>query len=206
MDFGVDHDAAPLRAMRAAKADLPLAVGPAIRVHRFLRALLLMAFGARFRYVTCPNAHRRSRRPTVCFPMSRRDLRTAVGATHPPVWLARDSLRHSVPRQQAKRRSPKRTGRSPAIPANAARSTALSSPVEGRRKRMLVADMDSTIIQQECLDEVARPPASAQRSPPSPSAPCAASCISRTRCASASLSSRVSPSANSTTCWISRSH
>lgn len=28
-------------------------------------------------------------------------------------------------------------------------------PVHGRRKRMLLADMDSTIIQQECLDEVA---------------------------------------------------
>ena len=28
-------------------------------------------------------------------------------------------------------------------------------PVRGRRKRMLLADMDSTIIQQECLDEVA---------------------------------------------------
>jgi phosphoserine phosphatase len=28
--------------------------------------------------------------------------------------------------------------------------------VEGRRKRLLVADMDSTIIEQECLDEIAR--------------------------------------------------
>ncbi|MBI4724808.1 MAG: HAD-IB family phosphatase, partial [Rhodomicrobium sp.] len=28
-------------------------------------------------------------------------------------------------------------------------------PVEGRRKRMLIADMDSTIIGQECLDEMA---------------------------------------------------
>jgi phosphoserine phosphatase len=27
--------------------------------------------------------------------------------------------------------------------------------IEGRRKRLLVADMDSTIIQQECLDEIA---------------------------------------------------
>jgi phosphoserine phosphatase len=29
-------------------------------------------------------------------------------------------------------------------------------PMEGRRKRLLVADMDSTIIEQECLDEIAR--------------------------------------------------
>lgn len=29
-------------------------------------------------------------------------------------------------------------------------------PAAGRRKRLLVADMDSTIIEQECLDEIAR--------------------------------------------------
>src|SRR5689334_11413316 len=29
-------------------------------------------------------------------------------------------------------------------------------PLDARRKRLLVADMDSTIIQQECLDEIAR--------------------------------------------------
>jgi len=29
-------------------------------------------------------------------------------------------------------------------------------PVEGRRKMLLVADMDSTIIEQECLDEIAK--------------------------------------------------
>ncbi|MDE9449625.1 phosphoserine phosphatase SerB [Aliiroseovarius sp. Z3] len=28
-------------------------------------------------------------------------------------------------------------------------------PIEGRRKRMLLADMDSTMIQQECIDELA---------------------------------------------------
>ncbi len=33
---------------------------------------------------------------------------------------------------------------------------AVVQPVEGRRKRLLVADMDSTIIQQECLDEIAK--------------------------------------------------
>ena len=29
------------------------------------------------------------------------------------------------------------------------------TPAEGRRKKMLLADMDSTIIQQECIDELA---------------------------------------------------
>ncbi len=33
---------------------------------------------------------------------------------------------------------------------------AVIQPVEGRRKRLLVADMDSTIIGQECLDEIAK--------------------------------------------------
>ncbi|HEY0274839.1 MAG TPA: phosphoserine phosphatase SerB, partial [Paenirhodobacter sp.] len=28
-------------------------------------------------------------------------------------------------------------------------------PAEGRRKQMLLADMDSTMIQQECIDELA---------------------------------------------------
>ncbi len=28
-------------------------------------------------------------------------------------------------------------------------------PSEGRRKRLLIADMDSTMIQQECIDELA---------------------------------------------------
>ena len=28
-------------------------------------------------------------------------------------------------------------------------------PAEGRRKRLLIADMDSTMIQQECIDELA---------------------------------------------------
>ncbi len=28
-------------------------------------------------------------------------------------------------------------------------------PAEGRKKKMLLADMDSTMIQQECIDELA---------------------------------------------------
>lgn len=40
--------------------------------------------------------------------------------------------------------------------ATLTRVDAAIQPVEGRRKRLLVADMDSTIIQQECLDEIAR--------------------------------------------------
>ncbi|HLJ72252.1 MAG TPA: phosphoserine phosphatase SerB, partial [Roseiarcus sp.] len=31
---------------------------------------------------------------------------------------------------------------------------AIVQPAEGRRKRLLLADMDSTLIQQECVDEL----------------------------------------------------
>ena len=51
-----------------------------------------------------------------------------------------------------------------------------------RRKQLLVADMESTIIEQECLDEIAdyRRPA-ARASPTSRRGPCAASSTSRRR-------------------------
>ncbi|SHJ03482.1 phosphoserine phosphatase SerB [Wenxinia saemankumensis] len=53
----------------------------------------------------------------------------------------------------------------PALPDNLDRVRAdldaggtdlVAQPSEGRRKRMLIADMDSTMIRQECIDELAR--------------------------------------------------
>jgi phosphoserine phosphatase len=41
-------------------------------------------------------------------------------------------------------------------------------PAEGRRKRLLIADMDSTMIRQECIDELADEAGSAPMSPRSP--------------------------------------
>lgn len=44
-------------------------------------------------------------------------------------------------------------------------------PAEGRRKKMLLADMDSTMIQQECIDELADAAGvgiSSRISPPAP--------------------------------------
>ena len=53
-------------------------------------------------------------------------------------------------------------------------------PTGHRRKRLLVADMELTIIEQECLDEIADYRRAAARiSPTSPGGPCAASSISR---------------------------
>lgn len=81
------------------------------------------------------------------------DIATAIKASHPPIWLSAEACditfrfadEHALAQAQTAIR---------AIPANAPVDSFIQ-PVEGRRKRMLVADMDSTIIQQECLDEVA---------------------------------------------------
>lgn len=81
------------------------------------------------------------------------DIATAAKASHPPIWLSpevcdivfRPAGEQTLADVEAAVRS---------IPANAPVDSFIQ-PVEGRRKRMLVADMDSTIIQQECLDEVA---------------------------------------------------
>jgi len=59
-------------------------------------------------------------------------------------------------------------------------------PLENRRKHLLVADMDSTIIGCECIDELADMAGLNPKLPPSPNAPCAASSIFRPRCANAS--------------------
>jgi phosphoserine phosphatase len=82
------------------------------------------------------------------------EVRTALGTGHDPFWLspgeacdltftpvdpaAIDDVRGLVAHLGA------------GFPLDAA-----VQPVEERRKRLLVADMDSTIIRQECLDEIA---------------------------------------------------
>lgn len=82
------------------------------------------------------------------------DLCAAIGASHPPVWLARTAC--DIPFRAASEAAlAKAHAALASIPANAPIDS-LIQPVEGRRKLMLVADMDSTIIQQECLDEVAK--------------------------------------------------
>jgi phosphoserine phosphatase len=82
------------------------------------------------------------------------DLCAALGASHPPVWLAKTAC--DIPFRAASEAALADARRAlMAIPANAPIDSYIQ-PVEGRRKLMLVADMDSTIIQQECLDEVAK--------------------------------------------------
>lgn len=82
------------------------------------------------------------------------DLCAALGASHPPVWLGKTAC--DIPFRAASDAALGDARRTlMAIPANAPIDSFIQ-PVEGRRKLMLVADMDSTIIQQECLDEVAK--------------------------------------------------
>ncbi len=82
------------------------------------------------------------------------DLCAAVRAEHPPVWLAEHACDIAF-RPADERALADAHGALRAIPANAPIDSFIQ-PVEGRAKRMLIADMDSTIIEQECLDEVAR--------------------------------------------------
>jgi len=82
------------------------------------------------------------------------DVAIAIKSGHPPIWLSPEACdiaftpadEQAIADAQAKL---------DAIPA-ATPIDRLIQPVEGRQKRMLVADMDSTVIEQECLDEVAK--------------------------------------------------
>jgi phosphoserine phosphatase len=81
------------------------------------------------------------------------DLRIAVRAAHDPVWLSREACDITfAPKDDSALEEAQDA--LDAIPASAPIDR-LVQPIEGRRKRMLVADMDSTIIEQESLDEVA---------------------------------------------------
>ena len=82
------------------------------------------------------------------------EMHAAIGASHPPVWLAKIAC--DIPFRATSEAALEAAHKALAsIPATVPIDSFIQ-PVEGRAKRMLVADMDSTIIRQECLDEVAR--------------------------------------------------
>ncbi|MBX2805164.1 MAG: phosphoserine phosphatase SerB [Hyphomicrobiales bacterium] len=80
------------------------------------------------------------------------DLRAALRDSDQAVWLSPEAcdITFAPPGGNIEEARALLTGISPDLPLDAH-----VQPVRGRRKRMLLADMDSTIIQQECLDEVA---------------------------------------------------
>ena len=86
-------------------------------------------------------------------------LRTAAGAlggSGPARWLA-EGLAADLPFDLSPSEDPDRREDLHACRAALAaeRVDMVVQPAAGRRKRLLVADMDSTLIQQECIDELA---------------------------------------------------
>jgi phosphoserine phosphatase len=80
------------------------------------------------------------------------DLAKALRADDGPQWLSPDAC--DIPFRPADGGMEEAQALLASIPANVPVDSHVQ-PVRGRRKRMLLADMDSTIIKQECLDEVA---------------------------------------------------
>src|SRR4051794_34747155 len=135
-------------AISSASADLPLAVGPAIRIASLMIPspesdppfpmpfIATLVAGPRSRALSTDLAHRAAR---------------SVGASK-TVWLADGIACDLMLPAGANMRE-----------AEAAlRASLASEPVDvavqeidGRRKQILIADMDSTMIDQECIDELA---------------------------------------------------
>lgn len=122
--------ASSLRAKRRASADLPLAVGPAISQMRGLMELVITLVGPEPQHAAAA-------------------LAGAGLSVKPLAALGPAALDLGVEGE--------------AVRIRAQVEAALSGsgfdfcvqPAEGRRKRLLIADMDSTIINVECLDELA---------------------------------------------------
>ena len=158
--IGVDDDAAePLRPASSASADLPLAVGPAISTGQ---PIAIPSLHEVLRMTPRRNPDLRSRNAVARRGGARARARGAAAAPAPPIG----STRASPPTSPLARTAP---------PTNAPHLDALTNtladairatlgglpadvvvqPLAHRRKRLLLADMDSTMIGQECIDELA---------------------------------------------------
>ena len=142
---------APLvRASRTASADLPLAVGPAIRVALRIKPAAVLELSAETLMSLVVTL--------VCHP-ARRNLTAdlagrvaeAIGAG-PATWLSEMVACDLTPAPDLDRTDVARLGREALAehPVDIIVQTA-----ENRRKRILIADMDSTMIDQDCIDELA---------------------------------------------------
>ena len=127
-----------------AKVDLPLAVGPAMRIASAARVLTMT-------HVATLIAN-----PSDADLMSSHlaDAAVALPSAGAPRWLAR-GVAADIPFAPG-------AGADNARFTEAARGALDGAPIDvvvqrtaGRRKHLLVADMDSTIIEQECIDELA---------------------------------------------------
>ena len=72
----------------------------------------------------------------------------------PPVWLA-EGIAADIPMPGAKQLDGRRTADAVRQALSGAAVDVVVQPVAYRRKRLFLADMDSTMIEQECIDELA---------------------------------------------------
>ena len=135
-------------ARSSASADLPLAVGPAIRIAFLMRPLASLFSGRSMSLVVTLIASPKHR--TLGHDLALKAA-SAIGATD-IAWLADDVACDLFPQ----------VGETPAGLAQRLQQAIAGAPVDvviqqsaTRRKKILVADMDSTMIDQECIDELA---------------------------------------------------
>lgn len=137
-------------AASSASADLPLAVGPAIRIGPALISAKSVKISSRssMQYVVLIS--------DPAAPVLTQDLADAVRDTvggSTPRWLQGDvacDIALPRPTSEPKSLEAEIRQRLQGVPVDVA-----IVPDENRRKSLLIADMDSTIIGQECIDELA---------------------------------------------------
>src|SRR5690606_25580526 len=130
------------RARRRASADLPLAVGPAIRTAR---------------RVPVASPPELVAMPVLCLIANpaEPELDTAIATeVADAVGGELNWLNPDIACEIVEPKSTEALASARAIIGNRPIDAALV-PTEGRRKQLLIADMDSTMIEQECIDELA---------------------------------------------------
>ncbi|MBL8583117.1 MAG: phosphoserine phosphatase SerB [Rhizobiaceae bacterium] len=136
------------RAIASASADLPLAVGPAIRIAFFSRRSRALSSEPSMSLVATLIAHPAQRGLTAALA----NMAAAAAGASALEWLAEetacdllfqagtDAVEIEVTLRASLEGEP---------------VDIVVQPLAGRRKKMLIADMDSTMIDQECIDELA---------------------------------------------------
>ena len=135
----------------SASADLPLAVGPAISTARLDRARSVNSMALVATLISNPAA------PSLDAAVIAR-ARGALPSAQAPIWLD-PGIAADIP--FIARRENTQADDTRAL-AERVRTALAGAPVDvllqrasGRRKRLFLADMDSTMIGQECIDELA---------------------------------------------------
>lgn len=135
----------PVRASVTANADLPLAVGPAIRTAPVSPSPSRIDFLSTTVTLVANPAD-----PQVTDALAE-DVRRAVGGVT-VLWLA-PGIACDIPLAEGADPNQAQTRLDARLQGIAV--DGIVGSMEGRRKKLLIADMDSTMIEQECIDELA---------------------------------------------------